>query len=103
MNASDIITAIVHGDGDDNLDGIEEALRDRRATAAKAALYSLKSGDKVRIRGHVRPKYLVGQECEVVRRNKSRLVVRLINPPNGEFGRFSGEITVGADMIEAVQ
>jgi hypothetical protein len=97
MNASDIITAIVQGDGDDNLDGIEAALRDRKATAAKAALYSLKAG-----RAQVRPKYLVGRECEVVRRNKSRLVVKLIDPPNGEFGRFSGEVTVAADMIEAI-
>lgn len=102
MDASQIIAAIVRGEGDSNLDGIEAALKDRRSIATRTTFFSLKAGDKVRIREQVRPKYLVGCEATIVRRNKSRLVIRFINPPNGEFGKFSGEVTVQPDMIEAV-
>jgi hypothetical protein len=102
MDASEIITAIVRGDGDDNLDGIEAAIRDRKKVKGKAAFFTLKPGDKVRVCEHVRPKYLVGCEATVVRRNQTRLVIRFIDPPNGEHGKFSGEVTVQPDMIEAV-
>lgn len=99
MNSTEIIQAVLRGDADDNLDGIADATRERRKTVAHASFFTYKPGDRVRL-VNLRPKYLVGLEATVVRRNKSRIVVTLDNPPPG--GRFSGEVTASPNMIEAI-
>lgn len=76
MNSTDIITAILSGDADDNLDGIISAARDRRGIKARAVFHTVKPGDKVRLQ-NLRPKYMEGCTAIVVSHNRTRVVVTL--------------------------
>lgn len=104
MNSASIIQAVLAGDVDDDLDGISGAINDRRrslrATQSRLVFHTLKPGDKVRL-VNLRPKYLVGEIATVVRKNQTRVVVTLDNPTLS--GRFRGEVTAAANMLEKVQ
>jgi hypothetical protein len=99
-----IIPGIMTGQYDDELEGIIGAINHRRKmlreASAAGVFHTLKPGDKVRL-VNLRPKYLVGQTATVVRKNQTRVVVTIDNPPIG--GRFQGEVTAAAHMLEKIQ
>lgn len=93
---------IINGKYDEELDTIQEAVRQRirlnRSTEALTNMVEIKIGDTVRFL-NIRPKYMVGQEAVVVGKKVSKLVVRLKQPT----GRFNGDTTVPASCVELVQ
>lgn len=106
MNSTDIISAIVSGDADDNLDGIAGALRDRQAAKARAVFHTVKAGDKVRLH-NLRPKYMEGCTAIVVEHNRTRVVVTLDEETlarnfqaAARYGRQ--RVTVTPQMIEVL-
>lgn len=80
--STDIISQIIGGDADDNLEGILAAVKERRNALARVTYHSLKVGDKVTITGA--QKYLEGCPATVVDKNRTKLVVAL-DEPRGRF------------------
>jgi hypothetical protein len=100
MDGTSLIIAIVNGEFDDDLEGIQNACRQRQKVQGDINLMTLKPGTKVRLRG-LSPKYLNGQTGVVStkpRRGK-RISVTLDNP----VGRFRGAITPPASCVEVIK
>lgn len=105
-NSHDIITAIVRGELDDNLDGIYRAIEERRRIASRVNFHSLKAGDAVRL-VNLRPLYLVGAPATVVEHHQTRISIRideewLAQHPQAR-SRWSGVVKASPDMLEPVQ
>lgn len=106
FNAAPTIDAIASGEADEYLDALSAAVKARRshlsnitrAVAAADAMVSIKVNDKVRLTDQVRPIRLQGREATVVQVNRTRFVIVLDEPDT----RFSGRVTVPADLIEKV-
>ena len=100
----EFVDDILNGDYDDSLDVISATLRERRKVIRKGrdltVLASVKAGDKGRLDG-LSPKYLNGEEVEVVAKKESRISVKLIetNPrmsrAAGRFGALPFTIPAG--------
>lgn len=72
----DVLAAISRGVCDDNLDGLRFAVNERRSSVARNRFHAAKPGDT----GHMvsgRPTYLLGAPFTVVRKAKTKLVVKL--------------------------
>ena len=106
FNPAPTIDAIGSGEADAYLDSLAAAIRARqkrvtetgRAVATAEAMLSINIGDKVRLTDQVRPLRLKGREAEVVGVNRTRFVIVLDEPDV----KFSGRVTVPADLIEKV-
>jgi hypothetical protein len=96
-----MIAEILSGEHDSELEGILEAVHQRRKLmrgATKAVAFAtLQIGDKVRLKG-LRPKYVNGSTAEVVDKKRTKLVVVLDKPT----GRFMGRVTVPADCLDKI-
>lgn len=73
--STDIISQIIGGDADDNLEGILAAVKERRDALARVTYHSLKVGDAVTITGA--QKYLEGCPATVVEKNRTKVVVAI--------------------------
>lgn len=91
---------IIDGKYDDNIDGIVQAVNIRRDMLSRSKFYDFKVGDKVRIVGQVRPKYLQGMEATVSEKRRSKLVIRLTD--STVSGRFARGLVVGAGVLEKI-
>lgn len=94
---------VLLGKHDDELDAIERAARERRATVAKANVASLAPGDKVRFIQSTRPAYLRGLVATFVRSNRERIVVTIDDEHDGtpqHKGRYASELTVPPALVE---
>lgn len=106
LTTSDILSAINSGAVDADLNSLIEAASRRlvslgaatKAQAQASAFATIQVGDKVRLTDQVRPIRLQGREAEVVQINRTRFVIILDEPD----ARFSGRVTVPADLIEKV-
>ena len=100
---TDILNAIEDGQLDDRLPMIQDVvntrIRDRRQKAANKARRELKPGDTISLTG-IRPKYANGKTAEVVRINRSRIVVRMLEDA-GKF-RKGQKVTVPAVCVEQI-
>lgn len=76
MKINELITSILSGDLDDDLDAIAESLVDRRKLVARSSFHVIKVGQQATLQ-NLSPKYLVGAPVTVVEKRQSRLVVRL--------------------------
>lgn len=84
MATIDIIQAILNGQVDDDLDGIQTAIKQRRDSLAVMLTATLKTGDKVRVkRGTIKPKYLEGQIATVDSVANGRVYVSFDEIPQG--------------------
>lgn len=100
-----VVSAIIDGDLDDDLESIESAIRSRSKLTSlkKAAMF--KTGDKVRfVKGS--PKYLLGLSAVIIRKKQKNFVIKF-----DEFdsegkpqyrGRFTGQVTCGPDLLEKI-
>ncbi len=101
MNATEVITSIIKGEADENLDGVAAAVRDRQKAMASITLHTIAPGTRVRL-GNLRPKYMVGATGTVLYRKQTRIQVKLDEDwverfPQSRFG--GGEVAVTAGMI----
>ena len=85
MNTKEIITSILSGDQDGDEDRIIEALKIRRKALESMKVLELRVGDKVRFNSGANPKYLVGIVGTIIKKNKTRVVVQLVD----NAGKFS--------------
>lgn len=98
-----IIEQIVFGAADDILDGISRAVKDRRTVLDGVKIYTLKAGDVVRFNSKTRPKYLQGLKAEVVRVNKTRVVVRIVNADSRARKYAYEDFTTPIALIDRVE
>jgi hypothetical protein len=91
MDAIDIMDAIVGGSMDTQLDALAGAITDRRKAVAKRQLFELKPGDRVRVSGGIRPKYMIGAVGTVIRIGSARIDVQL----DEDIGRFRAGRDIG--------
>ncbi len=69
----------------------ELRLQNSRKTSGK-----LKVGDIITFNGDISPKYMIGQKARVVKLNRARAKVKMIQP----VGRFSGIINCPYSLFE---
>lgn len=111
MDSRTLIAGIVHGDFDNDLDNISEAVRSRRKEAnrkqAQINALTISPGARVVLKG-LSPQYLNGITGEVVeppasarrgRRGKARLYVKTDDP---RARRYSNPLSVPANCVEAI-
>lgn len=110
MDSRTLIAGIVHGDFDNDLDNISEAVRSRRKEAnrkqAQINALTISPGARVVLKG-LSPQYLNGITGEVVappahargRRGKARLYVKTDDP---RARRYGDPLSVPANCVEAV-
>lgn len=96
MNLSEIITAILSGDADENLNGVIEACQERRKTSARALFHTLRPGDRVRLIGG--QKYLRGVLATVTSKGTKNVVVDLDEPR----GRYFKMVNCPVELLEKV-
>lgn len=106
ITISDVTSAILRGDLDDQLDTIQAAYSARRKARAQIMSATLTAGMKVRL-GGVRPLYLEGAPATIVDQPRPgrRFNVRLDQDwldenPQAHHRFFRGLLKVSADMIE---
>jgi hypothetical protein len=88
---SDVIRLILSGEMDGGLDQIVAAVRLRRESMAAVRGASIAVGNRVRVTGNVRPKYLAGATGVVDSKDGQRIRVRL----DRRYGKFGDVQPVG--------
>jgi len=95
---------IRHGEFDDSLEAILDAVTERRKATRSVrvaqAFSGLSVGDTVRFNDKTRPKYLVGVEGTITRKRQSKVEVT-IGADAGKF-RAGSPIVVPVELIDAV-
>ena len=95
---TDLLTAIVQGDYDGDEQAIYDAFKTRRSIRSQIAGASFKPGDKVRIAGDIRPKYLIGLEGTIDHKRGKGFVLEGLGPVAQQYQRAA----FPADCLEAI-
>lgn len=96
IDISDVLTNIVLGKFDGDLDRIITAANSRRKTVGEAKIYSFSVGDRVKYNQLTKPKYLVGAIGTIKQINRTKVVVDLDSPA----GKFSKNVITPTSLIE---
>lgn len=95
---STMFEEIIQGHHDPDLDKLQEAIKLRRDTLARARLFGVTKGTKVRIVGDLRPAYLIGLTGTVDRQGPKNIVVHFDEPDKA--GRYAHGIRLPAEFLE---
>lgn len=98
MELKDVLNAVLTGDFDENLDGLVQAVKDRKEAKNRVMFYSLKPGDKVRFCRQTRPRYLACQTGTLKELRNKKVTVDLDSP----VGKFWKGIITPVDLIEKI-
>ena len=90
---------LYRGEYDEYLDNIVEAVNNRKRDMAPK-IWEFRVGDKVRL-VNAHPKYLNGHTAEIIKVNRSKVVIRLDESASSRFSKFT-PITTPLTMIEKV-
>jgi hypothetical protein len=97
-----IVTDILSGVHDSELDSIRESVNQRQkltqAAQAAVTMTSISVGDKVVFKD-IRPKYMIGEIATVIGKRRTKLEVKL-DSPVGRFGEST--VVVPASCVEKV-
>jgi len=97
-----IVTDIISGVHDSELDSIREAVNQRRkltkSAHAAVTMTTISIGDKIVLK-EISPKYMIGETATVTGKRRTKLEVKL-DSPVGRFG--GGTIVVPASCVEKV-
>ena len=93
------VVPVFQGEYDEYLDGMIETIRQRQRDMAPK-IWEFRVGDKVRL-VNAHPKYLNGHTAEVIKVNRSKVVIRLDESASSRFSKFT-PITTPLTMIEKV-
>jgi hypothetical protein len=89
MSSQDLVTRIISGEADDNLDSIYQAYRERsrivRATKAAINRATITPGTRVRL-VNINPKYLRGRQGVVVAGGRGQRIAVELDVPEPRFG-----------------
>ncbi len=101
MDTQEIIDSILSGDNDDDYRDIYEAIKTRQSMSARGKVMAFRVGDRVVFNGNARPKYLLGVEGVVKKRNETTVVVK-IEGYAGKYTDSAPRCPVGMlDKVEA--
>ena len=93
------VVPLYRGDFDEYLDGMIDTINEYKKSKAPK-IWEFKAGDKVRL-VNARPKYLNGHTAEIIKVNRSKVVIRLDESASSRFSKFT-PITTPLTMIEKV-
>jgi hypothetical protein len=97
-----IVTDILSGVHDSELDSIRESVNQRQkltqAAQAAVTMTSISVGDKIVFKD-IRPKYMIGETATVIGKRRTKLEVKL-DSPVGRFGEST--VVVPASCVEKV-
>lgn len=96
MPAANLITAVLSGDADDNLEGLIAAVRERISVQGRVKFHSFKVGERVRLVGG--PKYIQGALGTVTAKKQTNFVIDLDEPR----GKFHRNVTCPPELLERV-
>ena len=99
MNYNDMVLSIMRGEHDEMLDTLIQVCQNRKKDMAPK-IWEFRVGDKVRL-VNAHPKYLNGHTAEIIKVNRSKVVIRLDESASARFSKFSA-ITTPLSMIEKV-
>ena len=99
MNYNDMVLSIIRGEHDENLDTLIQVVQNRKKDMAPK-IWEFRVGDKVRL-VNAHPKYLNGHTAEIIKVNRSKVVIRLDESASSRFSKFT-PITTPLTMIEKV-
>ena len=104
--AVSIAAQIVEGYLDDELEGIEQAIKERRGGQLGVFRERLKVGTRAKLTNTISPKYLRGLPVVVVQEmTTGRSYDLKVKPEPGEerfFGRYNGEFRVKRSMLDPI-
>ena len=108
-NMQDIFDAIVGGVADKHFSDIYEAIKARKDVVAKREALSFTEGTLVRTKA-IRPKYLAGLECQIVRKvggNSTRFEIAILDPLElasaGKYTNAKGNLEVLPICLELIE
>jgi hypothetical protein len=99
-----VITKILNGELDADLDAMKEAISARRkslrAQKSTENFLTFKTGSRVRFTDAVHPQYLRGVECTISDKRRTKVTVNL----DAAVGRFraGSDIIVPPEMLEVI-
>ena len=96
---NDFAYPVMTGVYDEYLDGMIETIQNRKKDMAPK-IWEFRVGDKVRL-VNAHPKYLNGHTAEIIKVNRSKVVIRLDESASARFSKFTS-ITTPLTMIEKV-
>ncbi len=97
MTIEEIVSEVLRGDLDNDLDTLAETVKARRAALTQQKFLLVKNGATGTLT-NLRPKYLVGAPVTVIGRKQKRLEVEI--DASWDTGRYPKKVTVSPDMIE---
>lgn len=99
MEADKIITDIMSGHLDNDLDAIRSAMIERNRIKGFIQQVSLRIGDRVRMNDHCRPRYLIGTIGTIVNKKRTKVVVKFDNPPDP---KWRGDVTCATSLLTLI-
>lgn len=96
-----VIDEILDGKLDDDLDQILSAIKERRDQLASRLRFKLRPGDRVRVVGDLRPRYLIGLIGVVKRINQTTISIDFEDPASA--GRYSAGVRMPLEHVEKVE
>lgn len=102
ITIQEVKTAILSGKfSQEEITEILMAIRGRKDIVAGEFKRTLREGQTVWFNDTTKPTYLQGQELEIIKVNRERVVVRLKNKSAG--GRFQGDIRSTVSLLTATK
>lgn len=99
-----VIAGIADGHYDSQLDSLQEAIRVRREHKQRVTMIGMRPGSRVRFNSKTKPRYLVGVEGTVTKKNQKTVVVDLDSRVTSPQGRsWHRNIRVPVGLVEVVQ
>lgn len=99
MGITEIYTAIINGEADEDFDLIISAIKDRRAILSKIKKAEYSVGDRV-VLTNLRPKYLQGAFATITSKNAKGFLIEIDAGFNTR--RYSHILNVNPSMVEAL-
>jgi hypothetical protein len=101
----DLLRAIASGDGDDDIESVYSAVRDRHrsleALRADHTMSVIKVGDIVTITS-CRPKYLEGLQAKVIDLKKTKALIQVIEHDRPYARRYTSEFLAPFGSLEII-
>jgi hypothetical protein len=98
---TEVVDSILDGKyGNYELDQISGAIKERRVQVASRLRYKLNTGDRVRVVGALRPKYLIGLIGVVKRVNQTTITIDFEEPEKAR--RYARGVRMPLEFVEKI-
>lgn len=99
MYDDEVALDILNGGHDGSLDELANAIKNRRKLLAGRIRFSLHQGDRVKVVGDLRPRYLIGLTGTIERVNQTTVTMKFDDPDAAR--RYSAGVRMPLEYVEA--